>query len=69
MAAGNHEAKVVGPGCVIPTCITLPLDSLIPRPVRADEVPHVRRMWWNLTADGYRLPAERGVIMIEGGRR
>ena len=48
--------------------IRFPVDRLIPRPIRPDEIPHVRRVWWRLTRVGHRLPPERGVIMIQGGR-
>ncbi len=50
------------------TRIDLPLDSLIPRPMRSDEVPHVRRVWWRQAALGHRMPAESGLILFEGGR-
>ena len=33
---------------------TLPLDDL-------------RQLWWRQKAQGHRLPAERGVILIDGG--
>ncbi len=49
--------------------VRVPVHLLIPRPVRPDEVRHVRRVLWNLSADGHRLPAELGVIVIGGGRR
>lgn len=42
--------------------------ALIPRPVRPDEIPELRRMWWQLTADGNQLPAEAGIILLDGGR-
>ena len=29
----------------------------------------VRRIWWNQRALGFRLPAERGVIIMPGGAR
>ncbi len=51
------------------TCIHFPVDRLILRPIRPDESPHVRRVWWRLTSIGHRLPPERGVIMIEGDRQ
>ena len=49
--------------------VTFPVDRLIPRRIRPDEIRHVRQAWWNQAAEGYRLPAERGVIVINGGRR
>ena len=42
--------------------------QLIPRPIRADEIPELRAMWWRQARLGLRLPAEFGVIVIEGGR-
>ena len=42
--------------------------DLVPRPVRADEIPELRAIWWRQARLGHRLPAERGVIVIEGGR-
>ncbi len=47
--------------------IRFPVDRLIPRPIRPDEIPHVRRVWWRLTTHGHRLQPERSVIMIDGG--
>ena len=47
--------------------IRFPVDRLIPRPIRPDEIPHVRRVWWRLTSHGHRLQPERSVIMINGG--
>ena len=41
--------------------------DLVPRPIRADEIPELRAMWWRQAALGHRLPAEIGVIVIEGG--
>jgi hypothetical protein len=29
----------------------------------------VRALWWRLVCQGLRLPAEGGVILIDGGRR
>ena len=49
--------------------IELPEDSLVARPMRRDEIRHVRWAWWNLAALGHRLPPEHGVILIEGGKR
>ncbi len=39
-----------------------------PRPMRPDELPAVRQVWWSQATIGHRLPAERGVIVIQGGR-
>ncbi len=42
--------------------------DLVPRPVRADEIPELRSIYWRQARLGHRLPAERGVIVIKGGR-
>ena len=42
--------------------------DLVPRPVRADEIPELRSIYWRQAALGHRLPAEIGIILIEGGR-
>ena len=42
--------------------------QLIPRPIRADEIPELRAMWWRQARLGHRLPAELGVIVLEGGQ-
>ncbi len=42
--------------------------QLVPRPVRDDEIPELRALWWRQAALGHRLPAELGVIVFEGGR-
>ncbi len=41
--------------------------QLVPRDVRPSEVPELRVLWWRQAALGHRLPAERDVIVIEGG--
>ncbi len=41
--------------------------QLVPRDVRPDELPDLRSLWWRQAALGHRLPAERGVIVVEGG--
>ena len=46
--------------------LDLPVSQLLPRSVRPDEIPELRAMWWRQIALGHRLPAELGVIVIEG---
>ena len=41
--------------------------QLVPRPVRPDEIPELRAIYWRQAAAGFRLPAERGVILLQGG--
>ena len=43
--------------------------DLVPRPVRLDEIPMLRAMWWRQARLGHRLPAEIGLILIEGKRQ
>ena len=49
-----------------PNFVEIDVAQLIPRPVRADELPELRAMWWRQARLGHRLPAERGVILITG---
>ena len=51
-----------------PSFIEIEVADLVPRPVRADEIPELRSIYWRQAALGHRLPAEFGVIVIEGGR-
>jgi hypothetical protein len=47
----------------------VPVPRLFPRPMRPDELPDVRRVWWHWRRhEGLKLPPERGVILIRGGR-
>ncbi len=48
--------------------VDIPVSQLAPRPIRVDEIPELRRIYWRQAALGHRLPAERGVILLEGGR-
>ena len=43
--------------------------DLAPRAMRADEIPELRSIYWRQAALGHRLPAERGVIVLEGGAK
>ena len=42
--------------------------QLVPRPIGPGELAHLRAIWWRQAAMGHRLPAELGVIVIEGWR-
>ena len=44
------------------------VSQLRPRPIGPGELAELRAMWWRQAALGHCLPAERGVIAIEGGR-
>ncbi len=50
------------------TSINLPVDSFVERPMRPGERSLVVSCWWRMRREGVRLPAERGVIVIDGGR-
>jgi len=41
--------------------------QLHPRPIGPGELASLRALWWRQAALGHRLPAERGVILLEGG--
>ena len=46
-----------------------PVALLIPRKMRPDELPVVRRLWWRWRRhEGVELPAESDIIIIRGGR-
>lgn len=36
---------------------------------RSLTLAHLRTIWWSQWRQGYRLPAEKGLIVIDGGRR
>ena len=50
------------------TSITLPVESFVERPMRPGERWLVRAVWWRQWRLGHRMPAEHGVIVIDGGR-
>ena len=47
--------------------LEFPASHLIPRPVRPDELLELRAIFWRQAALGHRLPAELGVILLDGG--
>ena len=49
------------------TTLEILVSQLRPRPIGPGELAELRLMWWRQAALGHRLPAERGVIVIEGG--
>ena len=64
----RRSANLIGrtntPAPSIPQALsTFLLDE--PRPVRPDELAEVRALWWQLAAQGIRMPAEPGVIVID----
>ena len=42
--------------------------ELVPRPIGPGEMAQLRVLWWRQAALGHRLPAEIGVIVIDGGQ-
>ncbi len=50
-----------------PTSITLPVDSLVERPMRPVERSLLISFWWAMRRKGVRLSAEQDVIVIDGG--
>ena len=51
------------------TNLEILVSQLLPRPVRPNEIPELRAVWWRQAGLGHRLPAERGVIVLEGGTK
>ena len=47
--------------------VDLPVLQLLRRPVRPNELPELRSIYWHQAALGHRLPAEIGVIVLDGG--
>ncbi len=52
----------------VATVIDLPVESFVERPMLPAERSLLRSIWWRQWRLGRRLPAERGVIVIDGGR-
>ena len=62
-APSKNIAVVSGDGP--DTNLEVPVSQLVPRPVRPDEIPELRAIWWRQIAHGIRLPAEPGVILLD----
>ena len=43
----------------------VPVDQIVPRSMRRDETRYVRQVWWDHARLGHRMPAEKGVILLE----
>ena len=43
----------------------VPVDQLVPRSMRPDEVRHARQVWWDQTRLGHRITVEMGVIPLK----
>ncbi len=46
--------------------LDIPISQLRHRPIGPGELASLRALWWRQAALGHRLPAETGVIVIEG---
>ena len=66
---GGAPQKIIalGSGDILEHSLDISVSQLVPRPVRTDEIPELRAIYWRLARLGLRLPAELGVIVIEGG--
>ena len=47
--------------------LDIPILQLRRRPIGPGELASLRAMWWRQAGAGHRLPAEIGVIVVEGG--
>jgi hypothetical protein len=50
------------------TNLEIPVSQLRPRPIGPGELAELRAMFWRQARLGHRLPAEAGIIAIDGGR-
>ena len=62
---GRDDAAQGNPGCTA----LIEFGQLVSRPVRPDEIPELRALWWRQAALGHRLPPEIDVILIRGGKQ
>ncbi len=53
---------------ISPGVVELPVENFVRRPMRPSERSLVRSIWWRQWRLGHRMPAEPGVIVLEGGR-
>lgn len=63
----SSENVATGNGDNLDTSLDFPVSQLRPRPIDPDELAILRAMWWRQASAGHHLPAEIGVIVIEGG--
>lgn len=64
---GPLEFVSLGSGDNSDTNLEIPLSQLHPRPIRPGELASLGAMWWRQAGAGHRLPAEIGVIVVQGG--
>ena len=61
----NNQPQALGP--VEQATFEARIEQLAHGETLPDDLTEVRRIWWSLARQGVRLPAEIGVIVIEGG--
>ncbi len=49
------------------TNLEIPVSQLRPRQIGPGELASLRAIWWRQASTDHRLPAEIGVIVVEGG--
>ncbi len=61
----SNQPRPLGPG--EQAALEARIEQLAYGEVLPDDLSEVRAVWWSQAGNGHRLPAERGVIVIEGG--
>ncbi len=64
--SNRRPQRLIAP-CDWPSIIEWPVENFIRRPMRPSERSLVVACWWRMRREGVRLPADRGVIVIDGG--
>ena len=64
---GPLEFVSLGSGDNSDTNLEIPLSQLRHRPIRPGELAALRAIFWRQASTGLRMPAERDVIVIQGG--
>ena len=64
---GPLEIIAAGSGDGSDHTLDIPISQLRHRPIGPGELASLRALWWRQAGAGHRLPAEIGVIVIEGG--
>ncbi len=63
----SSESVATGNGDNPEHSLSLDHVQLRPRQIGPGELASLRAMWWRQAGTGHRLPAEIGVIVVEGG--
>ncbi len=66
-SGASSKCVAIGSGDRSDTTLEIPVSQLRHRPIGPGELAQLRAIFWRHAALGHRLPAERGVIAIEGG--